>query len=391
MQHTSSDVRNDRATKRFRIAFVSNSSASIYQFRRGVILAFMEAGYEVVCIVPEDSFTNRLITEGIQLELIELDGYTRNPFQEYRYFQQLKACYQRLRPDLIFHYTIKPNIWGTFAAHTLGIRCVSVITGLGGFPDIQSPLARNITAALYKRAARRSDQVWFLNTHDEGYFEGNGWLKETTSKVLPSEGVDAKHFAYEPMPPAKNGRIKALFAGRLIRQKGVYEFAAAAKTLQAQGAPIDCYLLGFLERKNPDAIALADLEDWRKAGFITYLGETHDVRPHLADCDILVLPTFYREGVSRILLEAMSVGRPILTTNNVGSGLLVDHLKNGFLMPQHSPAAIVEALQYFARLPAEVRTRMGKKGRTMILGKYEESIVIKAYFRYVKSLEKVTA
>lgn len=367
------------------IAFVANSSASIYQFRRGIIKALMKAGFKVTCIVPEDSFTNRLIHEKYSIKLIEMHGYTRNLFKENLYYRQLKSYYKSLQPDLIIHYTIKPNIWGTLAADSLGIRNIAVLTGLGYFPDILNSTLRKAVAYLYRKALQKSNEVWFLNKEDQNYFRSRNWLKNVKSKVLPSEGVDTSHFAYEPMPPS-GGTIKVLYAGRLIRQKGVYEYAAAAKTLQVQNAKIECSILGFLERKNPDAVALSDLETWRKEGFIDYLGETHDVRPYLAKCDILVLPSSYREGVSRILLEAMSIGRPIITTDNVGCGLLVEHLKNGFLIPQKSPAALVEALQFFASLSYEERVKMGRKGRTIVQSNYEETIVIEEYFKYIRSI-----
>ena len=367
------------------IAFVANSSASIYQFRRGIIKALMKAGFKVTCIVPEDSFTNRLIHEKYSIKLIEMHGYTRNLFKENLYYRQLKSYYKSLQPDLIIHYTIKPNIWGTLAADSLGIRNIAVLTGLGYFPDILNSTLRKAVAYLYRKALQKSNEVWFLNKEDQNYFRSRNWLKNVKSKVLPSEGVDTSHFAYEPMPPS-GGTIKVLYAGRLIRQKGVYEYAAAAKTLQVQNAKIECSILGFLERKNPDAVALSDLETWRKEGFIDYLGETHDVRPYLANCDILVLPSSYREGVSRILLEAMSIGRPIITTDNVGCGLLVEHLKNGFLIPQKSPAALVEALQFFASLSYEERVKMGRKGRTIVQSNYEETIVIEEYFKYIRSI-----
>ncbi len=373
-----------KATGINRIGFVSNNCAGLYLFRRGIMHAMVDAGYDVVCIAPTDNFTPALLKEGFAIYPTNLSGYGKNMFEEYTTYTELLALYESLQLDAIFHYTIKPNIYGSYAAYKLGIPSVAIVTGLGTFPDIRNPLLKLAINKLYRGAARRSREVWFLNRHDQGYFEGQGWLEDTPTRILPSEGVDTSYYQVNPLPSGR--KLKVLFAGRLIKRKGILDFCDAAQLLQADKHHLEFNILGLLESTNPDRIGVEKLRELQQSNTINYLGETQDVRPYIADCDILVLPTMYREGMSRIILEAMSMARPVITTNATGSGELVEHMVNGFIVPKNNPAAIASAIESFLAMSVDARTRMGLAGRRIVERSYDERYVIAEYFSFLKSL-----
>ena len=361
---------------------MGNSSAGLYLFRRGIISKLQSLGFATVCVAPYDAMTPSLLALGLEYHPIDFSLYGTNPIAELELYLRLRQLYKRIRLDFVFHYTIKPNLYGTFAAYSLGIPSIAVVAGLGVFPDVPSPWLRIAIDAAYKRAARASREIWFLNQHDEGYFEGRGWLAEARSRVLVSEGVDLDYYAYQPLTAATDrGRSTpvVLFAGRLLGRKGVRDFAATAQILQARGVPTDFRLLGRFEQHNPDAITLAEVDHWSRAQILTYVGATTDVRPYLADADVVVLPTTYREGVSRILLEAMATGRPIVTTDSVGAGELVEHGKSGFKVPPNDPGAIADALELYAAMSVAERERMGRYGRKICEEKYDERRVFTIY------------
>ena len=368
-----------------KVAFVANGSVGLYQFRRGVMASLRAAGFDVLCVAPEDSFTSLLVADGYDFELLDVERYGRNPIYEFETLRELTRIYRKHAPDLVFHYTIKPNIYGTLAAHRLGIPSVAVVTGLGTFPDIRNPLMRFSINRLYRRAARRAREVWFLNEHDQGYFEGRGWVSDTPTRVLPSEGVDTEHYAYTP--PPENRPLRALFAGRLLRRKGIGEFCEAAHLLAVREVDCRCQVVGFIESANPDALDFDTFQRWIASGTVEYFGETADVRPFITAADVVVLPSTYREGVSRILLEAMAMGRPIIATGGVGIGQLVDEDRNGFRVVGGSAQSLADALTAFSRLPAGKREEMGLRGRHIAARYYDEQFVIDDYHAFVRRLQ----
>ena len=368
-----------------RIGFVANSGLGMYQFRRDVALQLQSAGYEVHCIVPEDAYTGQLIAAGLSVHLIKMQLYGRNPFQELALYRSLKDLYASLDLDLIFHYTLKPNIYGTFAASALQIPSVMIVPGLGNFPDLGNPLLRGLIMQALGKAVRLADEVWFLNEHDHGYYEGKDWLNETKSRILPSEGVNTEHYEYVELNSSdENKPLQVLFAGRILASKGVRDYVEAARICKQRGLNVVFTIAGFLGGGNPDAIDASEVEQWHQSGLINFVGDTDDIRPLLEMAHLVVLPTKYREGISRILLEAMAIGRPILTTPGPGTSPLVTHMKNGYLVPTDDPRAIAEAIDHFASLPHSSQVRMGSAGRRVVEANYSVAQVMRVYAAYIQ-------
>ena len=278
---------------------------------------------------------------------------------------------RRTQPDVVLAYTIKPVIYGTLAAWLVGVsRRYALITGLGyaftghAFGGIRSKVSA-VVQFLYKQALCRVHKVFFQNTDDQALFYQLGLLPASTASVVVNgSGVDLDSFSFTPLPP---GAPHFLLIARLLGDKGVREYAQAAQRIKANHTDVQFSLVGWID-ENPDAITQSELDNWLTAGTLNYLGCLQDVRPSIAQCTVYVLPS-YREGTPRTVLEAMAMGRAVITTNAPGCRETVLNGENGFLVPVKSVDALVVAMEQFIREP-DLARQMGQRGRVLVEEKF---------------------
>ena len=361
-----------------RVAFVCNHCHTLALFRGGIIRMLVVAGYEVHAIAPYDESAAQLLALGADLHELPLSRHGYNPLDEWRTIRTLERLYRKLEPDIIFHYTIKLNIYGTYAAQALKLASVSVVPGLGIFPDVARRPLRLMLSRGYRYAAEHATEVWFLNQHDFGFFESRDWLRGTVARVLPGEGVDLSYFDLRPLP--RRAGLKVYFIGRLLGNKGLRVFADAALEARDRGLPFEFHVIGPLEEQTASGVAASQVAEWVRAGILAYHGFSKDVRPFLEDADVVCVPTHYREGLNRTLQEAMACGRPVITTNVPGAGELVDHGKTGYIVPTHDPAAILDALELHYGLTSETKAAMGRRARQRVVRDFDERIVHGHYY-----------
>ena len=362
------------------IALVANTAWSLYNFRLGLIKALQKAGWQVLAIAPADEYADILAGYGCHFEHISLDNYGSSPVKDLKSLFEFIKIYRQYKIDFIFHYTIKPNIYGSLAAAYLNIPSIAVVTGLGQlFTHLswKTYLAR----ALYAIAFRKAHQVWFLNESDASIFSQLGIVSESKINYLPSEGVNTRHFQQYAYGLLTNGSFKFLLAARLIAEKGVRDFVEAARLVRKKGYQAEFQLLGFLEPDNPSGITHQEIRQWEAEGAIRYLGTTKDVRPYLEKADCLVLPTYYREGVPRILMEGASMQMPLIATDNVGCRQVIEDGVNGFLCRRKDPASLARCMENMMMLSFEERARFGLLGRRRVYTLYHENIIINKYLR----------
>lgn len=360
------------------IALVANTSWSIHNFRLGLIRHLKSQGFNIVVIAPKDSFTSNLISEGIDYYEIDMKNYGTNPFSEFRLIFQLVRLYQTIRPDLVFHYTIKPNIYGSFAAAYCKIPSIIITTGLGHLFEFKNLFVRWITLFLYRIASYLSKETWFLNTNDRDVFIYKRITNRKKSRVLKSEGINIDWFC--PTTDKKFVGAKSfLFAGRILRDKGIIEFVEAAKIIKAKYSNVRFFILGFIDQENPNSIPYSQITTWQNQKIIKYLGETSDVRPFLEKSSCLVFPSYYREGVSRILMEAAAMETPIITSDNVGCREIVDDGVNGYICEGRNIESLVLSMEKFLRLDNADMLVMGKMGRKKMTKEYSENLIFKSY------------
>lgn len=362
-----------------RIGIVANTSWSIYNFRLGLIRRLREEGYSVHLIAPQDSYSALLVAEGFRFHPIKMDRNGAYPLKDIHTFYQLYRIYKRNELDFIFHYTIKPNIYGSIAAAINNIPSIAITTGLGHLFSYSNPIVRWLTVQLYRFALLFSQQVWFLNQEDKEVFIQKRIVAEDKAFLLPSEGVNIKHFQPENYSFPEGRKITFLFAGRLLWDKGVGIFADAARIITQKYPNTRFELLGFVDVSNPNAISYDQIDDWQKEGILQYLGETEDVRPYLSQASCVLFPSFYGEGISRLLLESASMAKPIITTDNVGCREVVEHGVNGFLCQPRSTTDLIDKIELFLQLGEQQHRQMGLNGRKKMLREFDEDFIVNCY------------
>ena len=361
------------------VAFVSNSAWSVYNFRIDVIRHLIRIGHDILVIAPDDEYSPHLVQSGCRFIAIDFNNKTENPVQDYFFYLRLKKLYSQYKPDFIFHYVAKPNIYGSLAASGLKIPSVAVITGLG-YPFAKRNWLYWVVKQLYKRSLRNVNQVWFLNNEDAKIFVNEHIVNIEKMKVLPGEGLNTEFFS-----PSYSGKRKSdqkftfLMSTRLLKSKGVGLYADAARMLKKKNYDTRFLLIGFFEKNHPDSINQEELAKWEKEGVIQYKGFANDVRPFLRDADCLVFPSFYNEGVPRSLMEASSMEVPIITSMNRGCKEVVLNNSTGYLCNVNDPFDLADKMERMINLSQEERSRMGKNGRILVMKKFNIARVIEEY------------
>jgi glycosyltransferase involved in cell wall biosynthesis len=371
---TVNQARTDRPPH---IGIVANSIFAVYNFRLGLIRHLVASGYRVTVVAPADGFAHLLLREGIHLEHLPHQVYSLNPLRELWDTFRLWRLYGRMRFDLIFHYTIKPNTFGTLAAWLRRIPSIAVVTGTGNLFFEQQRLMRWLMHSLYRLTMPLSKEVWFLNHADRQQFLIRGMAPPSRTRMIPGEGVDVDH--YSPRTPGSDrDGVVFLFIGRLIREKGIREYVEAAHRLHRRFPEARFRILGYVEESHPSAIPAAEIEDWVRDGHVEYLGGSTDIRPFLADCDAVVLPS-YGEGMNRTLQEAASMTRPLIASDVPGSRELILPGRSGLLVSPADVDALCQALEKMLLLSPLDRQTMGQVGRSHIVTHFRQELVFAIY------------
>ncbi|MBK6265799.1 glycosyltransferase family 4 protein [Marivirga sp. S37H4] len=368
-----------------KIAITLNTSWNIYNFRFSLIKELLKNGHSVVAIAPHDNYTIKLIEIGCSFEDVTMDSRGANPFKDLGLTLELYNIYKRVQPDIILHYTIKPNIYGTLAAAKLGIPVINNISGLGTI-FLNEGWISKIALKLYRFSFKFPKQVFFQNQEDLQLFLDKELIQRNICEVIPGSGIDLDYFSPEEKknhPPEKP--FQFLMISRLIIDKGIREYVAACAILQERGLNIVFNLLGSLDEHHSRGISLEELNGWVADGYINYLGNTDDVRPFIYDADCIVLPS-YREGTPRTLLEAAACAKPIIATNVPGCNNVVDDKLNGLLCKVKDENDLFIKMKTMYYLGEEERVEMGLKGRNIVERRFNHQIIID---RYIDAIEEI--
>jgi glycosyltransferase involved in cell wall biosynthesis len=350
-------------------------------FRRPLIRAFLRRGWRVTVVAPEDEYTNRVVETGAKHLHIDMDTKGTNPVRELFMVQRFRKAYHDLKPDVVLQYTIKPDIYGSIAARALGLPVINTITGLGtmfsGGP--KETLAR----LLYRYAFRSADLVLFQNEDDKALFIRSRIVCKERTGLVPGSGVDLDRFA--PRPRGE-GPFMFLMIGRLLKAKGVEHFIIAARRVKEQRPNVRFVLLGSHDPGDPECVDQKKLSQATVDGIVDHSGHVDDIRPILANADCVVLPSFYREGVPRSLLEAASMAKPLIAADSVGTREPVRDGVNGFLCKPRDPMDLAEKMERMMALDPQRRAEMGEASRRYMRERFDESTVIETYLRAAERL-----
>lgn len=361
---------------RMRIMIICSHARSLRNFRGSLIEELLSADLEVHVAAPgltTDSATYEWLQEReVICHNVYLSRTGLNPSADLCTLFAMSRLMRYIRPEIVLSYTIKPVIYGTLAAWIARVpKRYALITGLGyafsGEATGKRAFVLKVVRYLYTMAVYRSHHVFFQNPDDQALFQQLNILPESIPfTVVNGSGVDTSHFYHPPLPGAKTS---FLLIARLIADKGVRLYAEAAKKLKKHYPEATFYLVGDLDA-NPESIKREELDEWVASGTIEYLGQLSDVRPALANAHVFVLPTYYREGVPRTILEALSMGRAVITTDAPGCRETVEEGGNGYLVPVKDVDALMHAMEHLITQP-ELIVSMGARSRAIAEEKYD--------------------
>ena len=352
---------------------VASLPDSLLGFRAPLIAALQAEGLQLHVaapgLPPGHALRLQLERRGLVVHNIPLQRTGSNPLADLTSLFSLLLLMRRVRPHWVLGYTVKPVIYGSLAAWLAGVsHRFALITGLGyAFQDEQRQgRLQGLVQSLYALALGRVHKVFFQNPDDEALFRRRGILRsEVPSCVVNGSGVDIAAFDVARLPP---GPPHFLLIARLLGGKGVREYAQAARRIREHHPEVRFSMVGWIDT-NPDAIARHELDTWVTDGTLSYLGRLSDVRPAIVASSVYVLPS-YGEGTPRTVLEAMAMGRPIITTDAPGCRETVVDGDNGFLVPVRSVDALERAMRSFIEDPA-LMSRMGRRARRLAEEKYD--------------------
>lgn len=358
------------------IAITANTSWYLYNFRKNTILALIANGYRVVAVAPQDPYSSKLEGIGCEYVHVPIDQGGTNPLKDLNTLYSLYRVFRRLKVDVVLNFTPKNNIYGTFSAKMCSAKVINNIAGLGVL-FIKESIPSKLARILYKASQSHADLIFFQNEEDRALFKNKKIALDVETDRLPGSGVDLSRFNVIKAPD--DGRVKFLLIARMLFDKGILQYVEAAKILKGKYKNLDFRLLGFLDTDNPSAVSTKQMDEWVAEGVVDYLGVSDSVEKEIAEVDCMVLPSFYREGVPKSLLEAAGMGKPIVTTDNVGCRETVDDGINGFLCEPRSSNSLVESLEKIIKMTHGERLQMGIKSREKVENEFDEKIVINKY------------
>lgn len=372
---------NQKKSKVKKVTIVGSKLRDCLNFRLPLMLEFVQAGYKVYAVTPDGSESDKAILKKHDISFIpvEMKRAGVNPFADILLLLRFFKVYWKIRPTITLGYTIKPVVYSTIAAWVVKVPVKAGIIAGAGYAYLENNSRKQqvisfIVSALYWLSFRTMDLVFFQNKDDQEEFGKLFSISDHKSFVTNGTGVDVGHYSYSPV--SSDGKeVVFLLIARLIREKGIEEYISAARQIkkQSRNTHVRFQLLGAVD-DNPTSYASNEVSAWVKEGTIEYLGTTTDVRPFLKNCSAFVLPSFYREGVPRSILEALSTGRAVITTDNVGCRETVTPGKNGYLVPVRDVSAIVDAMQSLIDRPQEL-VSMGKAGRKIAEEKFDIKLI----------------
>ena len=368
------------------IALMTNNDDDVYCFRKELIEGLIDAGYRVLISCPY----------GEKFELIKdipylyddpvIDRRGTNVVADFKLYRHYKKLLKKHRPDVVLTYTAKPNVYGSIAAHGLHIPVINNVTGFGSVLNKSGPMQAFIMG-LFRMAYRKSACIMFQNetnmklAHEKGMVKGD-------YKLIPGSGVNTERYPLCPYPEGGDGKEGAPvvfnYIGRILHDKGVDDYIEAAKRIKKTHPCTEFHMLGFIEPT--ESHYEQELAELQRQGIIIYHGSQKDVRPFVAAAHATIHPSTYGEGMSNVLLESASSGRPLITTDNPGCRETVLDGESGFIYPGGDVERLCESIQRFLRIPNQERRAMGEAGRRYIEENFSRTTVVNAYIEKINNL-----
>jgi galacturonosyltransferase len=357
-----------------KVLFLVNHDVYLWNFRVEIIESFLRENIDVYISCPYGKRIEDIKNLGCKYIETNISRHGTNPIEDLVLLHNYKTILKKVNPDIVFSYTIKPNIYGGMACKSLHIPYVANITGLGTAVE-RGGILQKITVMLYKLAFKNIQKVFFQNTENMQFFVDH---KIAIGKhgLLPGSGVNLQQFA--PLDYPSQETIEFVFISRIMKEKGIDQYLDAAKIIQEKYPKTRFHICGFCEEAYDEK-----LKELQESGTIIYHGMVKDVREILKDVHCTVHPTYYPEGLSNVLLESCACARPIITTDRSGCREVVDDGLNGFVVEQQNSKDLIEKIEKFIQLPYEQKKLMGLKARKKVEKQFDRKIVVEAYMTQI--------
>lgn len=359
-----------------KVLITINTAFNVSNFRAGLVRALIAEGHQVTALVPADKHVAQIAELGAEVVDLSMDKKGLSVVNDFLLVQRFMREFRNHCPDIILSYTIKNNIYGAIAAQRVGIPFIPTVTGLGT-AFLGHPLLTEFVTRLYRKAFRPLPKIFFQNRDDQNVFLERRIVTEDQCVLVAGSGINLTRFSPSPLPSTGEDAV-FLMIGRVLRDKGVSEYVNAARIVRKQIPTARFQLLGPAGYENRTAFSRKDVAAWEEEGILEYLGTCNDVRPAIAGADCVVLPS-YREGTPRTLLEAASMGRPLIATNVPGCREVVEDGLNGALCKARDADSLAAACLKFLALSPDAKFRLGSASRAKAERQFDERLVIDAY------------
>lgn len=366
-----------------KILLSANNAFVIYNFRYGLMKELQRKGYEIITLAGDDGVSQNIKNEGWKFIELNIDRRGKNIINDLKLCYSYYKIYKKEKPNYILQFTIKPNIYGTLAAKVLGIPVINNVTGLGDVFSTDN-LTSKIVKILYKISFKYPKKVFFQNNDDLNIFLDNKLIESKICGRIPGSGVNIEKF--KPLKKeCEDKKFKFLFLGRINENKGVRLINEVSKKLKNKYPNVEFQLLGKVYTEEQNHISKDELKQWEKEANIKYLGTSKDVRKEIKECDCILFPSYYREGVPRSLIEAAAMAKPIITTDNVGCRDIVNEKYNGFLAKPKDLSSLIEKVEKVLAMNEIELTQLGINGRLKVETEFDEKIVIQKYIEAIEN------
>lgn len=361
-----------------KILILSNHFITIYAFRKEVVQRMLDDGNKVYICTPADEQNKYFEDMGCKIIEISMERRGTNPLKDMRLVASYKKIMKQINPDIIFSYTIKPNIYGTLASNSLGLKQICNITGTGA-TFLKNGILSRIARMLYKASVKKCYKVFFQNTGDMEYFKQHKMVGKNID-LIPGSGVNIIQHAFTEM--LTDEVVNFIFIGRVMAVKGVDQYLDCAKAIREKYPNTCFYIAGWNEEEKYKKL----VEDYQSKGYVKYIGFQKDIDSWIHKCHCTILPSLGGEGVPNVLLESAAIGRPCIASDINGSKDVVDDGVTGYLYETGNSKSLINKVEKFLALPFEQKKTMGIAGHEKVASQFNRDIVIDKYMDEVKKI-----
>ncbi|HDR3889418.1 TPA: glycosyltransferase family 4 protein [Bacillus cereus] len=358
-----------------KVLILANNDVGLYKFRKELIKELLEK-YEVYISLPDGEFINELKEMGCKFINTPISRRGTNPITDLKLIYNYWEIINKVKPDVVLTYTIKPNIYGGLMCRVNRIPYIANITGLGTAVENHGALQR-ITLFLYKMALKKAKCVFFQNKENESFINERIFI--SNYKLLPGSGVNLEQYSVLDYPSTET--VNFLFIARVMKEKGIDQYLDAAKYIREKYPNTVFHILGFYEDEYEEKLKIM-----HEKGIIQYHGMQSDVKEFHKLSHCTIHPTYYPEGMSNVLLESAACGRPIITTDRSGCREIVEHGENGLIVKQQNSQDLIEKIESFLGMEWQDKEKMGLAGRKKVEKEFDRNIVLNAYVEVINKI-----